>query len=151
MQYCLLVVADMAAGFVVGLTKKRGAPYLLERITFPGGKLEAGESPEQAASREMREETGLCIEPAQWHLVERREIYGDVLYVLAAESDQVFHARTCEDEPVWQLNIVRHLEYCQRNPLLYAPDFEVTLRLALDCLLRQSLSQRQPSTQTTFC
>lgn len=30
---------------------------------FPGGKLEAGETPEEAAVRECREETGLAIEP----------------------------------------------------------------------------------------
>lgn len=38
---------------------------------FPGGKCEAGESPEQAAVRECLEETGLAVEPIR--LLQRRE------------------------------------------------------------------------------
>lgn len=41
------------------------------KAEFPGGKCEAGESPEQAAVRECLEETGLAVEPIR--LLQQRE------------------------------------------------------------------------------
>ncbi|MDD1967679.1 NUDIX domain-containing protein [Pseudomonas putida] len=45
--------------------------------TLPGGKIEADESPAQAASRELREETGLILE--------------DLSYVTRFEGGEVLH------------------------------------------------------------
>jgi 8-oxo-dGTP pyrophosphatase MutT (NUDIX family) len=146
MQFCLLVVADLDTGFVVGITKKRGPEFLLNRITFPGGKLEEGESPEQAAARELQEEAGIWVPPQQWLLVESRHADGDTVHVLAAASDRTLYARSREEEPVWHLNIERHLQYCRRQPMQYAPDFEATLRAALDCLHRQAQESYQRPT-----
>lgn len=35
--------------------------------SFPGGKPDPGESPQEAASRELLEETGLCVMPEELH------------------------------------------------------------------------------------
>jgi 8-oxo-dGTP diphosphatase len=47
------------------------------RWTLPGGKIEADESPSQAAARELREETGLILE--------------DLSYVTRFEGGEVLH------------------------------------------------------------
>lgn len=49
---------------------KRGAEYLITKnpkrgIEFPGGKVELGETLEEAARREVYEETGVCIQDVQ--------------------------------------------------------------------------------------
>lgn len=50
----------------------------------PGGKLEKGESPQEAAIRELFEETGISINPAQTH-------YVGVLYIRKPHVNFIFH------------------------------------------------------------
>ena len=45
------------------LIVRRGAPPMQGIYTLPGGGVELGETLEQAVMREVREETGLAIEP----------------------------------------------------------------------------------------
>ena len=56
-----IAVVEHAGRFIVG-QRPRGVA-LAGLWEFPGGKIEPGETPEAAAVRECREETGLAIEP----------------------------------------------------------------------------------------
>lgn len=133
-KYVLMVVFDPATGHAIGLTKRKGPPLLLNRINFPGGKVEPGESLEVAASRELLEETGVAVPTEAWTLYDVVHGEGYELYKLAATSSKVLHARQREDEPVWHLAVERHLEYARSQPAQYAPDFIETLDAAMATL-----------------
>lgn len=130
-QYVLTVMLSTCQNFVVGITKKKGPAFLLEKLTFPGGKLEADESIFEAAAREMLEETGVHTQPEDWALFNVFDSDEYSLHKLVCVSPAVFEAHQREEEPVWQLAVKRHLEYAQRDPQLYAPDFIRTLEQAL--------------------
>lgn len=129
-QYVLLIVHDPVADAVVGLLKQRGPEFLIGKLTFPGGKPESGETPEQAATREFREEAGLSVPVGAWKFVCR----SSVVMVLAATSADVLKAHQCDDEPVFVMSVPRQLEYAARSPALYVPDFIVLLQAALATL-----------------
>jgi 8-oxo-dGTP diphosphatase len=59
--YLAVSAAIFRAGRV--LIVRRGAPPMQGIYTLPGGGVELGETLEQAVIREVREETGLSIEP----------------------------------------------------------------------------------------
>jgi 8-oxo-dGTP pyrophosphatase MutT (NUDIX family) len=89
---------ERSAGAVVFLREGRTLRYLLlhykfktEYWDFPRGKIEKGETPEQAALREVREETGLeaPLVPGFRHTIhwfyrrEQKNYYKEVTYFLA--------------------------------------------------------------------
>ncbi len=65
-------------GEVLVARRQASAVHLPDVWEFPGGKIESGETPQQAAIREAREEIGLEIEviaarePIEWDYAERR-------------------------------------------------------------------------------
>ncbi|MDO8416584.1 MAG: NUDIX domain-containing protein [Agitococcus sp.] len=133
-RYVLMIVIDPVTGFAVGLTKLKGPSYLLNRITFPGGKIDNDESVYCAASREMMEEAGLAIAEDQWTIFDIVTCADYELTKLVARSADVMTAYTRELEPVWHLAIERHLEYAARSPELYTQDFIANLHGALAVL-----------------
>ena len=130
LQYVLMLVYDPLRDIVVGLLKARGPAFLIGKLTFPGGKTEAGETPEQACSRETEEEAGIKVPVDAWKFVAR----SSVVMVMAAVSDQVLSAKQCDDELVFVMSVPRQLEYAARNPDAYVPDFIVLLEAGLATL-----------------
>lgn len=137
--YVLLVVIDPETGHVVGLRKRRGPEFLRGKLTFPGGKVDEGESIRQAASREMLEETGIAVRPDAWTVVNLVDEERYRLITLAATSDQVLDARQCEEEPVMPLNVNEHLDRASGQPEDYVPDFRPVLYYALETLALRHL------------
>jgi ADP-ribose pyrophosphatase YjhB (NUDIX family) len=56
---------------------QRGTPPLLGEWSLPGGVLECGETLREAVAREVREETGLAVEPGEMLGVYERVIRDD--------------------------------------------------------------------------
>jgi 8-oxo-dGTP pyrophosphatase MutT (NUDIX family) len=130
-DYVLVIILDPFSGYVVGLTKKKGPAFLLNKLTFPGGKLEAGETALVAAQRETLEETGLDLPLESFSVFEEADSPEYSLTKVVVLTNKVFFARTMEEEPIWHLDCKYHLRECQFKPDQYAPDFHATLMAAL--------------------
>jgi 8-oxo-dGTP pyrophosphatase MutT (NUDIX family) len=133
-SYVLMVVVDPVTASAVGLIKKKGPTFLLNKLTFPGGRIEEGESPRSAATRELFEEAGIHVPESAWTLAEFRTSADHEMYVLAATSCHACEARQMEDEPVVLLEPQRHLLRAVVRTEEYAPDFVVVWRAAMKVL-----------------
>lgn len=101
MHYVIMVVIDPLTHDTVGIKKLKGPEHLLGLRTFPGGKVEEGETAQAAASRELLEEVGLSVDSADWKVFGTKKWPGGQLECLAAFCENVKAARQCEEEPVW--------------------------------------------------
>lgn len=76
------------------LLVQRRLPPLAGLWSLPGGKLESGEAPEQAALREVREETGIVARIAGvvgHHTARFETVAGDGSYVTKSVQLEVFY------------------------------------------------------------
>jgi 8-oxo-dGTP diphosphatase len=91
-----IAVVEQDGQFLIG--RREAGVALAGLWEFPGGKVEPGETPEQAAVRECREETGLTVAVVgAYERVEHRYAHGDVVLHFFAcrpiEAGQTPHAR----------------------------------------------------------
>lgn len=133
-HYVLLHVIDPDSRLMVGLTKLKGPSFLLNKLTVPGGKIEAEESIFQAATRELKEEAGIYVAENDWHVFDVFAGNGYELTKLVASSRDVSNAHTVEDEPICLLNVDEHLRLAMTHPGQYSPDFVPNLHKALQYL-----------------
>lgn len=139
-RYVLMVVMDPDTGHAIGMTKLKGPAQLIGKITFPGGKLEEGESVFEAASRELREETGVEVDETAWVPAHTIVAPHYEMHIVAAHSPDVLQAQTREEEPVSILAVERHKEYARTHAQTYTPDFLQVLAVAEQALASKTLA-----------
>ncbi len=104
-QYVLAVACVEGREQVVAVRKNRPT-WQAGRYNFPGGKIEAGESPLMAVARELGEETGVWLQHDAFRPVALGERPGQFeMFVFATETDELGAARTCTDEAVELLDV----------------------------------------------
>ena len=92
---CVAVVITNSRGEVL-LQLRDNKPGLLfaNHWTLPGGRVESGETPEEAAYRELREEIGLELPLAIWKTYDRLHPEAEVMveqHIFVGQTDRETH------------------------------------------------------------
>lgn len=115
---------DMSA---VALIEKLKPEWQKGKLNGVGGKVEAGETPQEAMAREFEEEAGVSIDPSSWYHFHterftapqehhRGQIPGAIVYHLAvlAYNAEWPKVRTMEKEKIFKLNFpLRDTDTCR--------------------------------------
>lgn len=129
-RYCLMYVFSPDYQQVALLTKKAGPAHLIGKLTGIGGHIEEGETPVEAAAREMAEEADLRIALEDWLSMGVTGGDGWELNVFTAVAD-LTHARTMTAEPIHVLSVHDVLQTCHLFPEQVANDLCHFLTAAL--------------------
>ncbi|MBR9681777.1 MAG: 8-oxo-dGTP diphosphatase [Candidatus Altiarchaeota archaeon] len=86
---------------VLLIEKKRG--FGKDKVNGPGGKMEAGESPEDAVKREVLEETGIIVDPKFSGIVEFNNdgSLDNLCFIFVADGFEGEPKETEEARPFW--------------------------------------------------
>lgn len=130
--YINCILLDEEREHVVLLTKTKGPAFLVGKDNFPGGKMEPGENPCEAALREVHEETGVRIPVQSIALLHDEGDAGYHLYTLVAvvPREVLLTATTMEEEPVRVQAIASALQQWRDAPQSAAPDMPMLLVMA---------------------
>lgn len=133
-QYVLVLARCAVTQRVVVIQKARPA-WQAGRWNFPGGKIERGESPVQAAAREFAEETGLHLDTSELRPVALLRRPGQFdLYAFKTESPRIVEVKTLTDEPVSLVPVQAVLQgrhpAIENLPWLYGMAFDGSEKVA---------------------
>jgi len=89
-----VLVSIMISGFKIWTQVRDEEGPLYGKLEFPGGKIEAGESPEEAVVREVHEEVGVLLTSNDKKVMFKIQDYSNnerdiVLYVFISNFDQL--------------------------------------------------------------
>lgn len=131
MKYVNAMAFSMDMDCMAVLLKNR-PESLAGKLCPPGGRVEPGESPQDAVSREFHQEAGVLIAPHKWAPIALTTTAdnGELMGTFLVFDDSVMQAHTMEDEPVFVRRTMDVIEQCIEKPTTVAPDLLTFIALS---------------------